>query len=281
MGFLRNVWEHPRTSIAGMLVAIGTFAGVLGQQGITLGNAGTGTVVSLVSAMAAALLGLIARDPGGPASQQGGGAGSGQAKLGVWALIALLMPLTFLGGCSGRIVAQNIVDWTPALQSAVASVDSAVAVLSPDDVPAYAAATAGFDAAAELMIAQAKAYLANPSAETLAQMQVQVVTLQQQVNAAMLQAVRIVNPESQKHALAAIQAVGTVVAVMLSLVQSVSSKDAVAQMANASTVKMSAVLPLVDQGLVAEMVAAHYGEPVVVARMQVAQVERAEMAAGF
>ena len=281
MGFLRNVWEHPRTSIAGMLVAIGTFAGVLGQQGITLGNVGTGTVVSLVSAMAAALLGLIARDPGGPASQQGGAAGSGQAKLGVWALIALLMPLTFLGGCSGRIVAQNIVDWTPALQSAVASVDSAVAVLSPDDVPAYAAATAGFDAAAELMIAQAKAYLANPSAETLAQMQVQVVTLQQQVNAAMLQAVRIVNPESQKHALAAIQAVGTVVAVMLSLVQSVSSKDAVAQMANASTVKMSAVLPLVDQGLVAEMVAAHYGEPVVVARMQVAQVERAEMAAGF
>lgn len=89
------------------------------------------------------------------------------------------------------------------------------------------------------------------------------------------------NPESQKHALAAIQAVGTVVAVMLSLVQSVSSKDAVARMANASTVKMSAVLPLVDLALVAEMVAAHYGEPVVVARMQLVQAERAEMAAGF
>ena len=98
------------------------------------------------------------------------------------------------------------------------------------------------------MIAQAKAYLANSSEGTLAQMQVKVVTLQQQVSAAMLQAVRIVNPESQKHALAAIQAVGTVVSVMLSLVQSVSSKDAVARMANASTVKMSPVLPLVNQG---------------------------------
>jgi len=284
MGFLRNVWEHPRTSIAGMLVAIGTVAGVLGQQGITLGNVGTGTVVSLVSAIAAALLGMMARDPDRSANQQGvstSGMGSGQVKLGVWALIALLMPLPFLGGCSGPTVAQNIVDWTPALQSAVASVDSAVALLSPGDVPVYAAATAGFDAAAELMIAQAKAYLANPSAGTLAQMQVQVVTLQQQVNAAMLQAVRVVNPESQKHALAAIQAVGTVVAVMLSLVQSVSSKEAVARMANASTVKMSAVLPLVDQGLVAEMVAAHYGEPVGVARMKVTQVERAEISAGF
>jgi hypothetical protein len=281
MDFLRNVWEHPRTSIAGILVAIGMVAGVLGQQGITLGNVGTGTVVSLVSAIAAALLGMMARDPGQQTNQQGGGAASGQAKLGVWALVALLMPLPFLGGCSGRTVAQNIVDWTPVLQSAVASVDSAVAVLSPDDVKVYAAATAGFDAAAELMIAQAKAYLANPTAGTLAQMQVQVVALHEQVNAAMLQALRIVNPESEKHALAAIQAVGTVVAVMLSLVQSVSSKDAVARMANASTVKMSAVLPLVDQELVAEMVAAHYRERVEVTRIQVSQVELAEMAAGF
>ena len=37
---------------------------MLSQQGITLGKAGTGTVVSLVTAMASALLGLLARDPG-------------------------------------------------------------------------------------------------------------------------------------------------------------------------------------------------------------------------
>jgi len=278
MESLRNVWEHPRTSAAGLLIAIVTMAGVLSQQGITLGGAGTGTVVSLAGAIAAALLGLLAKDPGVPTSQPGSGV---QGKLGAWALIALLMPLPFMGGCSGSTVAQNIVDWTPALQSAVASVDSAGAVLSPGDAPVYAAATAGFDAAAALLITQAKAYLANPSAGTLAQMQVQVVVLQQQVNTAMLRAARIVNPASQQHALAAIQAVGTVVTVMLSLVQSVSSKAAVAQMAAASTVKMSDVLPWVDQRQAAEIVAVHYGESVVMAQVQVAQLERVEIGAGF
>jgi len=278
MEFVRNVWEHPRTSAAGLLIAIVTMAGVLSQQGITFGSAGTGTVVSLVGAIAAALLGLLAKDPSVPDGKQGSGL---QSKLGVWALIALLMPLPFVGGCSGATVARNIVDWTPALQSAVAAVDSAGAVFSPVDAPVFASATAGFDAAAELLITQAKAYLANPSAGTLTQMQVQVVVLQQQVNTAMLRAARIVNPASQQHALAAIQAVGTVVTVMLAMVQSVSSKAAVAQMASASTVKISEVLPLVDQRQAAEMVAVHYGEPVLLARMQVAQVERMEIGAGF
>jgi hypothetical protein len=281
MKVLGNIWDHPRTSAAGLLIGIVTIAGALSQQGITLGSAGTGTVVSLIGAIAAALLGLLAKDPGDSMGKQSSGSTGGQAKLGVWALIALLMPLPFLGGCSGMAVAQNIVDWTPALESAVASMDSAGAVLSPGDGRVYAAATAGFNATAELLIAQAKAYLANPSAGMLAQMQVQVVVLQQQVNTAMLQAARIVNPASQQHALAAIQAVGTIVTVMLALVQSVSSKSAVAQMAAASKVKMSAVLPLVNQRRAAELVAAHYGEPVVLAQMQVAQVEWVEMSAGF
>jgi hypothetical protein len=279
MEFVRNVWEHPRTSAAGLLIAITTIAGVLSQQGITLGAAGTGTVVSLVGALAAALLGLLAKDPG--IRQQAGTSAGTQSKLGGLALIALLLPLPFMGGCSGTTVARNIVDWTPALRGALASVDSAGAVLSPGDAPVFAVATAGFDAAAELLIAQAKAYLANPSAGTLAQMQVQVVALQQQVNTAMLLAARIVNPASQQHALAAIQTVGTVVTVMLAMVQSVSSKSAVAQMASASKVKISAVLPLVNERRAAEMVAVHYGEPVVLAQIQVAQVQRAEICAGF
>jgi len=280
MEFVRNVWEHPRTSAAGLLIAITTIAGVLSQQGIALGAAGTGTVVSLVGALAAALLGLLAKDP--CVRQQAAGTSAGtQSKLGGLALIALLLPLPFMGGCSGTTVARNIVDWTPALRGALASVDSAGALLSPGDAPVFAAATAGFDTAAELLITQAKAYLANPSEGTLAQMQVQVVVLQQQVNTAMLQAARIVNPASQQHALAAIQAVGTVVTVMLAMVQSVSSKSAVAQMASASKVKISAVLPLVNERRAAEMVALHYGEPVALAQIQVAQVQQAEICAGF
>ncbi len=65
MNLFSNAVQHPRTSAAGILIAIVSMTGVLSQQGITLGKAGTGTVVSLVTAMASALLGLLARDPGG------------------------------------------------------------------------------------------------------------------------------------------------------------------------------------------------------------------------
>lgn len=63
MNLFSNCLNHPRTSAAGVLIAIVSVAGVLSQQGITLGKAGTGTVVSLITAMASALLGLLARDP--------------------------------------------------------------------------------------------------------------------------------------------------------------------------------------------------------------------------
>lgn len=277
MSVFSNIWNHPKTSAAGLLIAIVSIASVLSQQGITLGAAGKGSVVTLVGALASALLGLLAKDP----SEQPRGTASRQNKLGAWALIALLLPLPFVGGCSSTTVAQNIVDWTPALQSAVAAMDSAGAVLNAEDARAFAAATAGFDAAASLMVAQAKAYLANPSTSTLAQMQNQVVTFQQQVNAAMLQAARITNPGSQQHALATIQAVGTVVSAILALVQTASSKSAMAQMAARSTIKVADVQPYLNAELSAKIVAAHYGEPVQAARIQVAQAEREEMLAGF
>lgn len=68
MNVFSNAMNHPRTSAAGLLIALVSISGVLSQQGITLGKAGTGTVVSLVTAMASALLGLLARDPGAQAT---------------------------------------------------------------------------------------------------------------------------------------------------------------------------------------------------------------------
>jgi hypothetical protein len=255
MNPISNIWNHPKTSAAGLLIAVVTIAGVLSQQGITLGAAGTGTVVTLVSGLATALLGLLARDPVNASSTSGS-----TAKLGAWALI---------------------VNWTPALQSAVATVDSTAALLAPVDAPIFAAATTGFDSASNLLVSQAKEYLANPSASVLALMQAQVTTFQQQVNAALLQAARITSSASQQHALAAIQAVGTVVAAMLALVQSVSSKADVAQMASQSTIKLAAVRPYLDEGKAAEIVARHYGEPVASAQIQVARAEQYEVMAGF
>jgi len=179
----KNIWDHPKTSAAGLLIAVASVAGVLSQQGVTLGKVGTGTVVSLASALATALLGLMAKDPGQGSGVSDQGSGSTQ-KLAAWMLIALLIPLPWMQGCTAAGVAENIVNWTPSLQSAVATVDSTAALLAPADAPIFTAATVGFDAASNLLVAQAKAYLANPSGSALAKLQNQIVTLQQQVNTA-------------------------------------------------------------------------------------------------
>jgi hypothetical protein len=274
MNPISNIWNHPKTSTAGVLIAVATIAGVLSQQGITLGNIGSGTIVALVSGLATALLGLLARDP------QATTTGS-TAKLGCWALIALLLQLPFVSGCSGITVAQDIVNWTPALESAVATIDSTASLLDPGDAPIFIAATAGFDAASNLLVAQAKAYLANPTASVLAQLQAAVVSFQQQVNASLLQAAKITNPNSQQHVLNAINAVATVVTAMLALVSSISSKAAVAQMAAHSRLKLAMVRPYLNEGKAAQMVAIHYSEPVGWARVRVTQVELGAAQAGF
>jgi hypothetical protein len=234
-------------------------------------------VVTLLSAVATALLGLLARDPGSESSST-----ASNAKLGAWMLVAVLLLGTIpLAGCSGTTVAEDIVNWTPALQSAVATVDSTAALLAPEDAPIFAAATVGFDAASNLLVGQCKAYLANPSAALLAELQTQITAFVQQTNAALLNAGRIANPVSQQHALAVIQAVSTIAMSMMALVQSVSSNAAVARMASQSTIKLAEVRRYMDEGKAAEMVASHYGEPVVLARIELARAEVSEAQAGF
>jgi len=276
MNTLSNIWNQPKTSATGLLIALVTMAGVLSQQGINLGKAGTGTVVTLVGALATAMLGLLAKDP-----EPAAAAASSAAKLGVWALIALLLPLPFMTGCSGVTVAQDIVNWTPTLQSAVATVDSTAALLAPVDAPIFAAATVGFDAASNLLDIQAKAYLENPTAGILAQIQSQIVTFQQQVNAALLNAAKISDSASQKHAISAIQGVATIVEAMLGLVQSVSSKAAVTHMASLATIKLATVEPLLNSEESAKIIAAHYAEPLPTAEAQLAQAEHTQTQTGF
>jgi hypothetical protein len=276
MNPISNIWEHPRTSAAGLLIAVVTIAGVLSQQGLTLGKAGAGSVVSLISALATALLGLLARDPQTTPPSAGS-----TAKLGAWAMIALLVPLPWLQGCTGKGMAQDIVNWTPSLQSAVATVDSTAALLAPADAPIFAAATSGFDAASNLLVAQANAYLANPSATILSLLQSQIVAFQKQVNASLLAAAKITNQASQQQALTAIQAVATIVTTILSLVESISSKAQVARMAAAPGVKLAEVQRYLNAAQAAQIVAAHYDEPVSLARAQIAQAEQAEIQAGL
>ncbi len=142
-----NLWNricsNPRTSIAGVLIGAATICGVLSQQGITLGNAGTGTVVALIAGLCTALLGLLARDP---ASQQVSQPASQQKKLGAWMLIALLllgtMPIVATTGCQSSQVINEInvvlneadavlavadpgAPWLPQLKSSIAALEAA------------------------------------------------------------------------------------------------------------------------------------------------------------
>lgn len=275
MNLISNLWEHPRTTVVGVLLGVVTVAGALSQQGVSLGHAGRGTVVALVSGIATALLGILARDP------VSGSESVSSQKLGAWALIALLLPLPWMQGCNGTTIAQNIVNWTPTLQSAVAAVDAAGAVLDPAAAPIFSTATVGFNAAANLLVSQAKAYLANPSASLLAQMQAQVVNFQQIVNQALLSAARIVDTKSQQYAMSVIQVVATAVNAILALVAQLSGKVALAVMGTAANVKLSSIEKYRDRELEANIVAAHYGEPVSAAREQIAEVEQMEVQAGF
>ena len=68
---------------------------------------------------------------------------------------------------------------------------------------------------------------------------------------------------------------------MLGLVQSVSSKAAVANMATHASIKLAAVEPLIDPGKAAAIVAAHYAEPLQIAEAQLARAEEAQTQAGF
>jgi hypothetical protein len=212
------------------------------------------------------------------------GAAAASTKLGVWALIALILPLSLMGatGCSGTQVAQDIVNWTPALEAAVTTIDSTAALLDPGAAPIFVAATVGFDAASTLLVNGAKAYLANPTAPLLAQLQTQVVTFQQEVNAAVLKAAKIVDPNSQTHALNVIQAVAAIVTTMLALITSISSKTSVARMAANSPIKL-AMLPRRPENYTqtVSILATHYAEPIPDAQMEVDLGTAALTYAGF
>lgn len=220
------------------------------------------TICTFACGILRAVVGFLQNDTPEPGTTTTGATGT--TKIGAAMLCFVLVSGLFASGCSGVKVAQDIVNWTPALQSAIASVNATAAVLDPAAAPIFAAATMGFDAASNTFVAQAKAYLANPSASVLQQLQTAVTTFQQSVNTALLSAAKITNPASQQKALAEINSVGTIVNILLSLVVSISSKSAVAQMAAESPIKLAQVAPyfsLNDMLYEQFIVAQHYNLP--------------------
>jgi hypothetical protein len=243
-----NIWQHPKTTAAGILIAIVTVAGVLSQQGITLGTAGAGTMVALVGALASALLGLVAKDPADtdPGSQTG-------KQLGIALLVGLLISMPGLQGCTQQqriSVAQEIVTWTPVFVSTANTVNAAVVALDPPTVAVLGPLTMAINALAPEVQKAAQAYLANPNQSTLQVLQALVIQVQQDVNATLLAAVKITNPNSQAQATRQINLVATVIATILSLVQSISTKAQMAAMQSQVHVTLAQVRPYMDtQGM--------------------------------
>ena len=242
------------------------------------------TFVALAGVIIAGTAAILAKDSASsgtnPATPAPASSTSTQ-KLGAIMLCFCLASCLFQTGCNAKTAAQDIVAWTPTLQSAVAAVDATSSVLVPEAAAIFAAATVGFDAASNLIAAQAKAYLANPSATLLSTLQSAVTTFQQSVNAAVLQAAKITNPASQQKALADIGAVGTIVNTILSVITSISGKSAVARMASESTIKLAAVEPYEDRQQAIALLADHYQESTDQARLQLFVGTRQLQSAGF
>jgi hypothetical protein len=203
-----------------------------------------------------------------------------QSKLGAWALISLVLLATVpTVGCSGSAVAQNIVNWTPVIDSSIASLGSVAESLAPQDAALIQPFVTGLVAAQNLMDAQAKTYLANPSLTNLQQLQAQALAFQQNVNTALLSAAKITNSASQQKVLNCLNAGVTGITAILALLQTVNGNTV--GPVNVVAPKISQVLPLMDENQSIALVAEHYGEPQLVAAYQTHQAERSLMAAGL
>jgi hypothetical protein len=144
-------------------------------------------------------------------------------------------------------VAQEIVNWTPALTSAIDTAGGLLEVLDPPSALVIAPSLAIINALAPQITTAAKNYLANPSQTTIQVLQALIVQLQNNVNTALLNAVKITNPNSQQKATTAINGIATIVNSLLALVEGVSSKAQVAAMSRNVTVHLAEVRPLLDQ----------------------------------
>lgn len=272
---LNNIVDHPKTSFAGLLICVATIAGVLSQQGVTLGKAGTGTIVTLIAGIASALLGLLAKDPG--EEQTISGPPTPTIKLAALFLVSLML-MGSMVGCTGTQVAQDIVNWTPTIVSTANVVGTTVSALAPQDAILISAFVAGFDVTAQTISNQAQAYLANPNGTLLQTLQAQVTAFQQSVNSALLQAVRITNPQSQQQIIAAIQALSVGVNAVLALIASIKGNTVAASQA---AVKVAMVARYLDRKQAVAMVAAHYSESDAEASAQIDWTQAKLASVGF
>ncbi|MGO8759344.1 MAG: hypothetical protein ACLQG3_14590 [Terracidiphilus sp.] len=167
----------------------------------------------------------------------------------------LLSALVLLGtlpvtGCTQQqkiTVAQEIVNWTPVFISTADTVNASIMALDPATVTVLGPITAAINAFGPEFQKAAQAYLANPNQTTLQVLQSLVTQIQQDTNAALLAAARVVNADSQALATKDINLLATITNTVLALVQSISTKAQVAAMARDVHVTLAQVRPYMDE----------------------------------
>ena len=170
-------------------------------------------------------------------------------------LWAVMCATPFLSGCNGVTVAQQIVNWTPTIISAAQTLDGVVATLDPAQAAIIIPAGIAFVAGATLLEEQAKTYRANPGATTLGQLQQQALAFQANVTTAMLNAVKIVDPATQKLLLAYLNAAITGVSAILALIMNI--KGSTLTPASVTAPKLAAILPLMNRDEDVALIAQH------------------------
>jgi hypothetical protein len=268
------------TKIIGAVIALLTsLLGIPSVQAAVTSFLGTHPVVSAVIAAVTAILALLHNPVATPgASSASSDQGASTAKLGVLALISLLLVWP-CSACSATTVAQDIVNWTPTIVSAATTIDATVAALDPANAGLILLAGTTFTAVANLVEAQAKTYLANPNATTLQQLQAQATAFQGNVTTALLQAARITNAASQQKVTVAINAAVTGISAILALITTI--KGSTITPASVTTPKLAALAPLIDRGQAVQMVATHYGISYDAAALEIDRNTALLMRAGF
>jgi hypothetical protein len=208
--------------------------------------------VALIGAIATALLGLLAKDPGSDAGT--GSSGTSTTKLSALMMITVLlmgsMASVSTTGCTQAqkiSVAQEIVNWTPAFISTADTVNAAIMALDPVTITILGPITVGINAFGPEFQKAAQAYLNNPSQTTLQVLQALIVQIQQDTNSALLAAAKIVDPTSQATATRNINLIATIVNTLLALIQGISSKTQIAAMAQQVHIPLRQVRPYMDE----------------------------------
>jgi hypothetical protein len=135
----------------------------------------------------------------------------------------------------------------PEVVAAAGTVAATVSALVPTDAAIIGIADTAFTAGATTLQALTAAYLKNPTASVLAQIQSAITTLESQINTATLNAVGIKDTVVENAVLAALKGLLTVVTVVFALIAPTLSTAQLMSIRESDTIHLAKLRPYMDQ----------------------------------